>query len=102
MIYKYTKIFYCQNLKETYPDFVRDHIDISNKDHCWVLCKIDENGNPIDTIGWDGGEPEDQCLVRDWQWIQTVVENYETKINSLLQENELLKELLSVEKEKCH
>lgn len=24
---------------------------------------------PIRIVGWDGGEPEDQTLTRDWDWV---------------------------------
>lgn len=28
-----------------------------------------EGETPIELIGWDGGEPEDQVLYRDWAWV---------------------------------
>jgi len=28
-------------------------------------------------IGWDGGEPEDQCLGRDWAWVAVALERAE-------------------------
>ena len=28
-----------------------------------------EGGKPVEPIGWDGGEPEDQTLWRDWSWV---------------------------------
>ena len=28
-----------------------------------------EDGVPVEVIGTDGGEPEDQSLVRDWRWV---------------------------------
>lgn len=35
----------------------------------WGLWEL-EDGKPIRLIGTDGGEPEDQLLVRDWRWVQ--------------------------------
>lgn len=29
----------------------------------------DDYGRPVELIGWDGGEPEDQNLYRDWAWV---------------------------------
>lgn len=28
-----------------------------------------EDGVPIECVGTDGGEPEDQILIRDWRWV---------------------------------
>lgn len=28
-----------------------------------------EDGKPVEFIGSDGGEPEDQTLTRDWDWV---------------------------------
>jgi hypothetical protein len=28
-----------------------------------------ENGVPVECVGYDGGEPEDQVLIRDWKWV---------------------------------
>lgn len=28
-----------------------------------------EDGVPVEYIGEDGGEPEDQSLIRDWSWV---------------------------------
>lgn len=28
-----------------------------------------EDGVPVELIGTDGGEPEDQTLGRDWKWV---------------------------------
>ena len=36
--------------------------------HCGVF-RCDLNGKPIQLIGSDGGEPEDQTLGRDWRWV---------------------------------
>ena len=52
-----------------------DGIDTHGWD-CWVL--IDTKTNT--TVGWDGGEPEDQLLVRDWGWVVAA-------LNKLDQEN---------------
>jgi hypothetical protein len=36
---------------------------------CWCLYRFDATGNAVELIGTDGGEPEDQVLVRDWAWV---------------------------------
>lgn len=35
----------------------------------WCLYEVDDAGKPIRLVGQDGGEPEDQLLVRDWKWV---------------------------------
>lgn len=34
----------------------------------------DESKTPPVVIGSDGGEPEDQSLVRDWSWVRDALE----------------------------
>jgi len=34
----------------------------------WVVVEYPENGPPR-FVGEDGGEPEDQLLIRDWRWV---------------------------------
>ena len=45
--------------------FYIDHHTDEVGDHCYVI--MDRTTG--DRIGEDGGEPEDQLLVRDWQWV---------------------------------
>lgn len=35
----------------------------------WALNEIDDTGNVVREVNRDGGEPEDQLLVRDWKWV---------------------------------
>lgn len=37
-------------------------------DGCWSVVRTNPDGGE-DEIGHDGGEPEDQLLVRDWDWV---------------------------------
>lgn len=37
-------------------------------DYSWSLLRRNEDGS-VTFIGCDGGEPEDQLLVRDWSWV---------------------------------
>ena len=37
-------------------------------EECWCVVLF-EDGKQKEIIGWDGGEPEDQVLVRDWDWV---------------------------------
>ena len=46
-----------------YPDKINDY------DVFWVL--IDTKTGEV--IGYDGGEPEDQLLVRDWSWVPDIL-----------------------------
>jgi hypothetical protein len=32
-----------------------------------------EDGKPVDLVGTDGGEPEDQTLTRDWAWVASTL-----------------------------
>ena len=43
-------------------------------DYFWVLCAVDAEGRAVQALGWDGGEPEDQLLVRDWSWVEGLVD----------------------------
>jgi hypothetical protein len=38
---------------------------VTDSDHCWVLLDTVKR----DVVGYDGGAPEDQILVRDWSWV---------------------------------
>lgn len=44
---------------------LRFYIDREAEDDCWIV--VDRSTG--EEIGRDGGEPEDQLLVRDWQWV---------------------------------
>ena len=35
-------------------------------------------------VGWDGGEPEDQVLVRDWAWVPVLLNELEAERRSLV------------------
>jgi hypothetical protein len=60
-----------------------------------------EDGVPVQLIGWDGGEPEDQTLGRDWSWIAPALQAaYESGRHDQLTElspEELAGALLEVE-----
>jgi hypothetical protein len=51
-------------IKEKYPSFnmLDDHV------FGWSVYQFVDD-KPFELIGWDGGEPEDQILVRDWEWV---------------------------------
>lgn len=40
---------------------------------CWRDCRyaiVEFDGEkPVRLVDWDGGEPEDQILTRDWRWV---------------------------------
>ncbi len=39
-----------------------------SNDHYWAVVRY-EDGEPKELIGQDGDAPEDQTLVRDWDWV---------------------------------
>lgn len=45
---------------------------VFNPEGFWEL--RDESKTPPVVIGSDGGEPEDQSLVRDWSWVRDALE----------------------------
>lgn len=49
---------------------------------CWCLYETDGE-KPIRLIAEDGGEPEDQCLVRDWDWVPTELNKLASRIAEL-------------------
>ena len=53
---------------------------------------VDTADNTI--VASDGGEPEDQLLVRDWSWVVKSLNADEARIAALRAENAALKELL--------
>jgi hypothetical protein len=45
-------------------------------DFCWVLVETHPNGTIARIIANDGGEPEDQNLVRDYSWVPDILNEY--------------------------
>lgn len=44
--------------------------ELDRYDSSWTFGVWRFEGNrPVEFIGADGGEPEDQTLVRDWSWV---------------------------------
>jgi hypothetical protein len=39
-----------------------------SSDHYWAVVRYEDDAAK-EVIGEDGGEPEDQLLVRDWDWV---------------------------------
>jgi len=72
--YEYRVVDTVKAKVENYPDW-----------NYWGQCEygwaiyLFENEKPIKFIGCDGGEPEDQLLVRDWKWVVTEL-NHALKI----------------------
>ena len=46
---------------------------LEDDDYCFVLVRLSEDF-VIEVIGYDGGEPEDQLLVRDWSWVTSALD----------------------------
>ncbi len=65
---------------------------------CWVLVETHPNGKVARVIANDGGEPEDQNLVRDFSWVPDILNeyylNYKIELQALQEEISLLKKQL--------
>jgi len=46
------------------PEQLRDDLP----EDCFAVVLL-EGERVVQLIGWDGGEPEDQLLCRDWSWV---------------------------------
>ena len=76
---KYVAIYLYEYLPDEFKVIMRQG------DSRWVLMKTKEDGTPIEILGCDGGEPEDQFLVRDWKWVAHMAAKYENEIVMLKQ-----------------
>lgn len=55
-------------------------------DYCgdkWQNVLYDTSTTPPTEIGSDGGEPEDQTLVRDWRWVPKILNKLANEIEQL-------------------
>ena len=51
-------------------DDLPEEMKVRDIDMCCCCCVVRvENDNVVEVIAWDGGEPEDQLLTRDWRWV---------------------------------
>ena len=48
------------NLPDAFPE--------QKLENCWCIYETDGTA-PIHLVGYNSGEPEDQLLLRDWDWI---------------------------------
>lgn len=53
--------------------FVHEGDEEDEYGDCFLLIDT-RTGN---VLGWDGGEPEDQLLVRDWKWVPNLLDEVE-------------------------
>lgn len=65
------------------PSNRRVEVIYDEHNECWDLILMDENDNITEVLGSDGGEPEDQLLVRDWDWVPTLVQKLLNQISNL-------------------
>ena len=49
-----------------------------DEDFCW--CILDTKLKTV--VGYDDGEPEDQLLVRDWDWVVVALNNVDQENNA--------------------
>jgi hypothetical protein len=60
--------------------------EYASKD-CWALVEF-KGEIPIRIVATDGGEPEDQSLVRDWSWVKDEMNKLAEESNKLRSELE--------------
>lgn len=95
------KVVSCADaLQDNYPD-ADDYFD---EDYSrWALYEFDENDKPVRLVGTDGGEPEDQLLVRDWRWVEKELNKERDKVNYYREQLMLCKQeidaIMAVKKE---
>lgn len=53
--------------KRFYIDHTREHTQTGRYDDDYSWCVVDRSTGEV--VGYDGGEPEDQILVRNWSWV---------------------------------
>lgn len=49
----------------------------------WGLFEEDDNGVVVRLVATDGGDPEDQLLVRNWDWVPREMNKLASEITSL-------------------
>lgn len=71
------EIYYCQDedlvIRKAFLDNGFSEYYLNNN-HFWGLFEIDKVAGTAVFVGDDGGEPEDKCLVRDFEWIKFALE----------------------------
>jgi len=71
------RVIFCEDL----PDHIKKQLDYGKgEDLFWALVEY-HDGSPVFAIGCDGGEPEDQILVRDWKWVGIAMNKLANIIN---------------------
>lgn len=65
--------------------------EIGSEDSCWVLVETHPNDTVARIIAYDGGEPEDQTLARDYSWVPDILNEY--YCNSSIELESLKKDL---------
>lgn len=73
----------CEEFEKQMSGEQRFYIDRRDDGEFGYVLKDRQTG---EIIGYDGGEPEDQLLVRDWQWVAVA-------LNKLADENKALRAL---------
>jgi hypothetical protein len=61
------RILGTKDVQRVLPDAMPNHFDID--EWGWWLVEFDAAGKAVRIVGSDGGEPEDQLLVRNWSWV---------------------------------
>lgn len=69
------RIVSLQDAKENdYPYYMNwEHVTEDDMHWCWGVWSF-MGDTPLTYMGEDGGEPEDQVLIRDWRWVAHALE----------------------------
>lgn len=66
---EYKILLLSEAFKAGYPGLeYYDEQDFDDYDYSFGLWRF-ENDKPVELLGTDGGEPEDNSFVRDWCWV---------------------------------
>lgn len=63
---RYSVVLSFDAIAKGYPGW--EELQLYPDEACWCLYETD-NGKPFRLVATDGGDPEDQTLVRDWRWV---------------------------------
>lgn len=80
-------------LEKTDPLWVESNIVLfDDEEFGWAIAEMSPEGKIARLVGYDGGEPEDQLLVRDWSWVVDALNAERAKVAARDKDLQNLKE----------